>query len=89
MTIVALELDPHDEDAEDAARSIARSIEAVGRLADDLGGRVESVIGQRIVVSFGAPAHDDDLQRAEQLAHQAAELLTGARAGVATGCRCA
>ena len=85
MTIVALELDPHDEDAEDAARSIARSIEAVSRLADDLGGRVESVIGRRIVVSFGAPAHDDDLQRAEQLAHQAAELLTGARAGVATG----
>ncbi len=79
MTIVAIELDPQGEDAEDAALAIGQSIDAVGRLTGELGGRVESVVGRRIIVSFGAPAHDDDLQRAEQFAHRAAELLPVAR----------
>ena len=85
MTIVAIELDPQGEDAEDAALAIGQSIDAVGRLTGELGGRVESVVGRRIIVSFGAPAHDDDLQRAEQFAHRAAELLPVARAGIAAG----
>src|SRR4029453_1302911 len=48
-------------------------------------GRIESSMGSRLLIAFGAPAHEDDADRAVHFAKQLVAQLPTARASLATG----
>ena len=86
MTIIAVALDdPTGDDPEDRARSTKAVREQIREWCDAAGGTIESSMGSRLLIAFGAPAHEDDADRAVHLAKRLVAQLPTARASLATG----
>ena len=86
MTIIAVALDdPAGDDPEDRARSTKAVHERIREWCEAADGRIESSMGSRLLVAFGAPAHEDDADRAVHLANRLVAQLPTARASLATG----
>ena len=86
MTIIAVDLDDPSATIRRIGpgrrrRSTSRS--ASGATAAD--GTLESSMGSRLLIAFGAPAHEDDADRAVHLANHLVTQLPTARASLATG----
>ena len=86
MTIIAVELDDAaGDDPEDRARSMKTIHEQIHEWCDLADGSIESSMGSRLLITFGAPAHEDDADRAVHLANHLVAQLPTARASLATG----
>lgn len=86
MTIIAVELDDAaGDDPEDRARSMKANHEQIREWCDVANGTIESSMGSRLLIAFGAPAQEDDADRAVHLAKQIVTRLPTARASLATG----
>jgi DNA-binding SARP family transcriptional activator len=86
MTIVAVDLGgPSDADPEHRARSMRALHERIAAWCAPAGGALESAMGSRVLIAFGAPAHEDDADRALHLAHHIVTQLPSAKASLATG----
>ena len=81
---VALD-DPAGEDPEDRARSTKAVHARIRDWCEAADGRIESSMGSRLLIAFGAPAHEDDADRAVHLAKRLVAQFPTARASLATG----
>ena len=64
MTIIAVALDdPAGDDPEDRARSTKAVHEQIREWCAAADGTIESSMGSRLLIAFGAPAHEDDADR--------------------------
>jgi tetratricopeptide (TPR) repeat protein len=86
MTIVAVDLGgPSSDDPEHRARSMRALHEQLAAWCAPAGGTLESAMGSRLLIAFGAPAHEDDADRALHLAHHIVTQRPSAKASLATG----
>ena len=86
MTVIAVDLDDAvGVDPEDRARSMKAAVEQIRAWCDAENGTIESAMGSRLLIAFGAPAHEDDADRAVHLANHIVTELPTAKASLATG----
>ena len=86
MTVIAVDLDDAvGDDPEDRARSMKAAHEQIRAWCDAENGTIESAMGSRLLIAFGAPAHEDDADRAVHLANHIVAQLPTAKASLATG----
>jgi len=86
MTVIAVELDDAvGDDPEDRARSVKAAHERIRGWCKAEDGTLESAMGSRLLIAFGAPAHEDDADRAVHLANHVVAQLPTAKASLATG----
>jgi DNA-binding SARP family transcriptional activator/tetratricopeptide (TPR) repeat protein len=86
ITIIAVELgDPAEDDPEDRVLSMKAVHAQIHDWCEAAQGTVESSMGSRLLIAFGAPAHEDDADRAVHLANHLVARLPSAKASLATG----